>query len=156
MSPNKSRSYSCSAASPSQGIKIKIRRVETRRELVDSVERLRKRLAFKMATKECYMIGCQLSFKGDNEADANAKVLDHIIRVHEQNGAEERRIYLANQQSVIIDGQLAKLREAKALGMDTEMFMNMTGMKNGGLAGTGEGRVSKVEFPEWVKLGTRS
>ena len=97
------------------------------------------------------MVGCELVFSGNTEEEANSRVMDHIIRSHEQNGAEERRIYLANQQATIVTGYMEKLREAKDLGVDTEMFMNLTGMKNGGLAGIGEGRSSKIEFPEWVK-----
>ena len=115
LSPEKSRSYSCSTVSPSCGIKVKIRRVETRRELVDSVDRLRRRLAVKMSTKACFMVGCELVFSGDSEADAKAKVMDHIIRTHEQNGAEERRVYLATQQAQIASGYMDKLREAKDL-----------------------------------------
>merc|ERR1712030_63576 len=58
---------------------------------------------------------------------------------------------LATQHATIFDGYLQKLREAKELGIDTEQFIKLTGMQNGGLAGSIDSKSSKTEIPEWVK-----
>jgi acetolactate synthase small subunit len=73
----------------------------------------------------------------------------NVIRVHEANAVEERRVYLANRQSEIIDSYVEKLRVAKELGVETDQFMRLTGMQNGGFAGST--KTTKVEIPEWVK-----
>ena len=147
--PERTRSYSCSAVSPSQGLKLKLRRVDNRGRLEEKVAKVRRRIASKMATQQCYVDGCTLTFNGTDEADAKAKVNDHVIRAHEANAAEERRVYLANRQAEIVDGYVEKLRIAKGLGVETDQFMRLTGMQNGGFAGNA--KTTKVEIPEWVK-----
>ena len=119
-STGKSRSYSCSAISPSRGLKVKIKRVEERHEPERKIKKVLRRIIVKISTKVCFVTGCGMSFNGTDDADANAKAQDHVIRTHEANGAEERKVYLVTQQATIFNGYLQKLKEAKELGIDTE------------------------------------
>lgn len=112
---------------------------------------MRKRITAKMPVKACFVVGCGIEFTGTDDADANTKVQEHVIRTHEANGAEERKVYLATHQATLVDGYMQKLREAKNLGIDTDQFIRLTGMQNGGLAGISENKSSKMEIPEWVK-----
>ena len=115
LSPEGTRSYSCSAVTPSKGLKVKLRRVESIGRLEEKVNKVRKTIAVRMSTQPCFVEGCNMSFNGTDDEDAKYKVYDHVIRAHEANAAEERRVYLATQQAKLVDGYVEKLRIAKDL-----------------------------------------
>ena len=52
-----------------KGLKVKLRRVESIGRLEEKVNKVRKRIAAKMATQPCFVEGCNMSFNGTDDED---------------------------------------------------------------------------------------